>query len=180
MNKIKKQMGFALIEVMIAALVMVVGSVAFLRLQQTALQTTFNNYARSQGTVIVNAFAEQMRSNIGLLRVAQASGNPLEGRIEAGAMEEATTAECSSEQSPEVCSQNILALHSSILSQQMANVSGNSALCYLERAAGTGHVRVTYMWQDNSALGQNAAVVCPDAFNAQINANNSVTIYVQI
>ncbi len=181
MNKIKKQVGFALIEVMIAALVMVIGGLGFLKLQQMGLQYGFNNYARAQGTVLADGLVEQLRSNIGLLRSSQASGTAIQGSITKALAATAVNApDCSSLENMDSCAKSVRAFHEHILSQQMQSIAGNSTLCYVERAAGTGNMRITYLWQDNSKEGKDANIACPADFNAHINPNNSVTIYAQL
>ncbi len=165
MNKIKKQIGFALIEVMIAALVMVVGSLGFLRLQQISLQSSFNNYARSEGTVLANGFMEQLRSNVLLLR---SSSSAFQGEI----TKDNEAADENNCHGNKICKLNLSALRKQI------NRKG-AVLCYREQAAGTGYMRITYMWQDNSEDGRNAGLNCP-TFEQHTNANNSVTIYAQL
>lgn len=181
MKKIKKQVGFALIEVMLAALVMTIGGVAFMKLQQMGLQYSFNNYARTQGVVFAEDFIEQLRSNVGLLKSASVSGTVIRGEISKTETVPSTQVNCSSESNTASCSASLLALQKYLISQQMSAIASDSKLCYLERAAGTGHLRITYLWQDNSKKGKSASTTCPATFaDNSLDLNNSVTIYAQL
>ncbi len=180
-NKQNKQRGFALLEVMIAALVLTVGGVAYMRLQQMGLQSGFNNAARTQGVAVINGFTEQLRSNITLIRdgtVADKTGSFLAGSVAVPT----ATVDCDS--STLACAKTMFDLHRYLTSQQMTQITSanNSRLCYTESGTNAGLMRLTFQWRDNSVLGQAVNFTsnpCP-AFNANIDQNNSVTIYVQL
>ncbi len=183
-NKQNKQHGFALLEVMIAALVLTVGGVAYMRLQQMGLQSGFNNAARTQGVALLNGFTEKLRSNITLIRdgsAADKTGFVLAGDISAPS----DTVDCDS--STLECARRMFNLHRYLASQQMTQITSddNSRLCYTESGTNAGLMRLTFQWRDNSTAGQAVDFTdttnwaCP-AFNADINQNNSVTIYVQL
>ncbi len=180
MKHIKKQLGFALIEVMLAALIMTVGGVAFMKLQQMGLQYNFNNYARTQGTLFAEDFIEQLRGNIGLLKAAQVSGTLISGSISKTEPAPTAAVNCSSTTQTQSCAASLLALQKYLISQQMATIASDSILCYQENAAGSGYLRVTYLWRDNSSEGQTASLDCPTTFNENKAPNNSVTIYAQL
>ncbi len=181
MKKNKKQAGFALIEVMLAALVMMVGSLGFLKLQQMGLQSNFNNFARIQGTTLAEGFVEQLRGNVGFLKSARISGVKIQGHITSSSgVALKGTADCSSSINTSQCANNIMAFHQFTLSQQMNSVASNSSLCYLEQAAGSGRFRITYLWQDNTDVGKNASLECPTFNDNKLDLNNSVTIYAQL
>ncbi len=179
-NRQKKQRGFALLEVMIAALILTVGGVAYMRLQQIGLQSGFNNAARTQGVTLINSFTEQLRSNVTLIRDGTATDKT--GSFIAGSVTAPTeTVNCDS--STLTCARTMFNLHRYLTSQQMLQITpaNNSRLCYAESGTNAGLMRLTFQWRDNSPAGQavNLTGACP-AFNADINQNNSVTIYVQL
>ncbi len=183
-NKQRKQRGFALLEVMIAALVLTVGGVAYMKLQQMSLQSGFNNAARTRGVALINGFTEQLRSNVNYIRTATA---PIAGSITTAPgtapPPPSTVANCDSETDDVGCATTIFDLHQFLISQQMLQITpaGNSRLCYTESNTNSGLIRMTFQWRDNSPAGQtiNLTGACP-AFNATINQNNSVTMYVQL
>lgn len=171
---VKKQRGFALIEVMLAALVMTVGGVAYMKLQQRGLQSGFNNYARSQGIAITQNFVEQLRSNVGYVKTS----TDAEKKISASeSVANPAVPDCNSSQA--TCSNSIFDFQNNLIRKQMQAVSANSILCY--RRGSNGYVRVTYIWPTNSQLSNNtdAGLQCP-GLNAATNQNNSVTIYAQL
>ncbi|PIE44780.1 MAG: hypothetical protein CSA44_03140 [Gammaproteobacteria bacterium] len=183
-NRQKRQRGFALLEVMIAALVLTVGGVAYMRLQQMGLQSGFNNAARTRGVTLINGFVEQLRSNVTLIRDGSATDKT--GSFLAGAVTAPTeTVDCDS--STLACAKIMFNLHRYLASQQMSQITpaNNSRLCYTESGTNAGLMRITFQWRDNSVAGQAVDFTdtvnwaCP-AFNANINQNNSVTMYVQL
>ncbi len=185
-KKQNKQRGFALLEVMIAALVLTVGGVAYMRLQQMGLQSGFNNAARTQGVALLNGFTEKLRSNITLIRngtAADKTGSVLAGNVAAPSASD--TVDCDS--STLACARRMFNLHRYLTSQQMKQITSdnNSRLCYRESNTNAGLMRLTFQWRDNSTAGQTVDFTdttnwaCP-AFNANIDQNNSVTIYVQL
>lgn len=187
-NKPKKQQGFALIEVMIAALVLTVGGVAYMKLQQTGLQYGFNNAARSQGVALATGFIEQLRSNVGYLRTNGLAANtssptPIKGSFKAGKADEPTDeVNCDSSANTKACSEAIFSLHSYLTSEQMKSITpeDNSLLCYEESPTNAGFIRVTFRWRDNSKDGKSINLsTCPE-FSDDLEQNNSVTIYAQI
>ncbi|PID65061.1 MAG: hypothetical protein CR962_00260 [Gammaproteobacteria bacterium] len=176
----KKQRGFALLEVMVAALVLTIGGVAYMRLQQIGLQSGFNNAARTEGAALINAFTEQLRSNVTLIRegtAADKTGSFLADDVTAPT----DTVDCDS--STLTCAKIMFNLHRYLTSQQMSQITPkkNSRLCYIESGTDRGLMRLTFQWRDNSKAGQtiNLTGACP-AFNAYIDQNNSVTMYVQL
>lgn len=184
----KKQSGFALIEVMLAALVMTVGGVAYMRLQQLGLQYNYNNYARTQGIAIAQGFAEQLRSNVGYLRT---QNTVISDSVKTNQAAPTSVVNCQSDSSStsakKACGLAAFNWAKYVTAQQMAAVSGTAVLCYQERAAGTGNMRMTYLWRDNSAEGKTASLDCPAAFDSALTAGttnnthaNSVTVYVQL
>lgn len=185
----KKQRGFALIEVMLAALVMTVGGVAYMKLQQRGLQYGFNNYARTQGIAITQDFVEQLRSNVGYV----SSAGVISGSVSPTASPPADITACNSSASASsasgasvstgvngACAERVFGFQNYLIAQQMKAVTERSILCYQESAAVSGLMRVTYLWQDNSKEGKNVVLNCPADFNTDVNQNNSVTIYAQL
>lgn len=186
--KKRKARGFALIEVMVAALVLTVGGVAYMKLQRTGLQYGFNNAARSQGVALVTGFIEQLRSNVGYLRTVGlaadgGTGTALNASFLGGKVT-APTAEvnCNSSTASKACAEAIFGLHQYLTSEQMTAIApaGNSRLCYTESATTAGMMRVTFIWRDNSVAGSTVDLsVCPN-FNENLQQNNSVTVYAQL
>lgn len=181
--KQRKQRGFALIEVMIAALVLTVGGIAYMKLQRVGLQQGFNNATRSQGIALVTGFVEQLRSNTNYLQVV---GLPADGdSFKGGTISKPTNAancDSKSESTKKTCAETIFALHQYLTSEQMKGIvpANNSLLCYTQSSATTGLMRVTFIWRDNSEVGKSITLSsCPD-FNEDITQNNSVTIYAQL
>lgn len=180
-KKIRRQRGFALIEVMLASLILTIGGVAYMKLQQRGLQYNYNNYARTQGLAIAQGLVEQLRGNVGYF------GNTrITGKVESSASIEAPVS-CSSSSGTvnstnHTCAESIFKYQMSLISQQMQLVSKDSVLCYLEQPGVNirGHLRVTYIWKDNSKAGQQVALNCPANFNSVTNQSNAVTIYVQL
>lgn len=187
-NKRKRQRGFALMEVMIAALVLTIGGLAYMKLQRTGLQYGFNNSARSQGVALVTGFVEQLRSNVGYLRTAGLAANggtgaAINGSFIGGGVAAPTTAvNCNSATDTAGCAATIFDFHSYLTSQQMTHIApaGNSRLCYTESSADAGMLRITFKWRDNSAEGKVVDLTRCPAFNDNTNQNNSVTIYAQL
>lgn len=185
------QGGFALLEVMIAALVLTVGGVAYMKLQQTGLQYNFNNAARSRGAAVINGFVEHLRSNVNYVRYT----NNISGSIVAdGVTEPSSAISCSSRSDTDsktaTCATAVFNLHRYLLSKRMADITAanNSRLCYVESSTEAGLMRLTFQWRDNSkeSVDNDAlSVACPD-FNANLKnsttnyKNNSVTIYAQL
>ncbi len=177
---IKKQFGFALLEVLIAALVMVVGGVAYMKLQQQGLQYSYNNAARVQGMMVAEDFIEQLRGNIAIVDnniadkskdftgVIKSSGDP--------ALENYSATVASADE--------IFKKQLEMIQAQAKTFSSNSALCF--RVKQDGFVRVDYLWLDNSLESKDKELICPSKFNYQVkdntkvNFNNKVTIYAQL
>lgn len=186
-KKIRRQRGFALIEVMLATLVMTIGGIAYMKLQQRGLKYNYNNYARTQGLAISQGLVEQLRANVGYFGNTRISGQ-IAGNINPSAAVSCSsstpTSGGSSSMVNHACARQIFAYQQGLISRQMATVSGNSILCYQEKAGGArGYIRVTYIWQDNSQAGRNVQLNCPTSFSAAIpttNKANTVSIYAQL
>ncbi|MGY0398996.1 MAG: type IV pilus modification protein PilV [Ostreibacterium sp.] len=180
MRKKNKQSGFALIEVMLAALVLTVGSVAFMTLQRIGLQHSFNDYARTQGIALSRDFVELLRSNNSFVRLPAnlTSGSIVGGRIASNAPV------CVA--SGNTCTESMLNYQRYLISRQMEStmVAGQSLLCY--RNNGSGYMRITYLWVDNTSGNRNITLSqnsCPGDFTTSVGTterDNSVTIYAQL
>lgn len=207
-NKRRPSKGFALVEVLIAALVLAVGSAAFLKLQSISLKNSNNNYARTQATMIASSFVEQLRSNRGFfdLPAAVRTGSIIGGTVALTAAPQ-NNGDCQSGANTDACAQATLNYQRYLTSLQMGGAfpQNLSLLCYREDtgtaavpavpATGTagiaavaavrGYLRVTYLWRDNLSNTRTAftAADCPANFSNPLAAtvrNNSVTIYVQL
>ncbi len=200
MKILKKQTGFALLEVLIAALIMTVGGVAYMRLQQMGLQYGHNNYARTQGIVIVEDFVDTLRNNVEHFQSANTDGYIVSSRAGAKKISAidlskktckvSVSADSVGKTSKVIsCDTNtIFELQKSFIQQQLQASVSNSVLCY--RVNTDGFVRVTYLWKDNSAASKainlstlNSGGYCPADFNTAIDAKleeNMVSIYAQL
>lgn len=194
MRKNNNEHGFALIEVLIAALVLTTGAVAFLRLQTIGLQYSFNDYVRNQATSISRDFVEILRSNTGFMDLA----NNQTGYIIAdktaynkGLKRPQENSDCKNSKPKKTCYQASLNYQIYLINQRMLNVmpEKRSILCYREHASLDGYIRITYIWRDNSNKKNTSNLTgkdCPAAFDTEygVAANqersNSVTIYAQI
>ncbi|PID63015.1 MAG: hypothetical protein CR974_02550 [Gammaproteobacteria bacterium] len=167
--KNKKQQGFALIEVLLAALVMIVGGVGYMKLQRTGLQYSYNNNARIQGLALSENLIEQLRGNVtavkqGLVRKGDITAKTLTGDVgSSGAI---------------INNQFKMLQEQMRLSSPKAggDWAENSRLCFLTN--NNGFLRVTYLWKDNSA--KNQAITCPAAFNDNMQQPNMVSLYAQL
>lgn len=188
-NKNNNQFGFALIEVMLAALILSVGAIAFMKLQRVGLQYSFNDYSRTQGISIASDFVDQVRTNTNFVKL---SDNKKNNFILGGAIKNTTppqaNANCASTKPGKQCVESTLAYHRFIISKKMASVMApeRSLLCYNEHKTIKGYLRVTYMWRDrvNTNVDNFSNKNCPQDFSAAItnssDQENSVTIYAQI
>lgn len=184
-----KHRGFALIEVMVSALVLTVGCLAFLKLQQTGMKYSFNDYARSQGVAVAQGFAEKLRGNVNLLSSTVKSGSILGGDVSLSSALPQDDTDCQSANPGTTCAEAMLEYQSYLTSKQMQSLlAGQSRLCYRMHDTKYGSVRLTYMWVDNTS-GTTAKkdgikeADCPSAFDSAVGSNfidNSVTIYVQL
>lgn len=170
----KKQSGFALVEVMMAALVLTVGGVAFMKLQRIGLQNSTNDYARNQGTAIAGNFIEQLRGNVDYMDFT--AGN--NGSIIAG-ITPTTSSGCNASAA---CT--AFDYQRYLISLQMQNTlsTGQSILCYRQHPTTDGYLRVTFIWNDKISTTGAAltATSCPNSFNAVLNNTNSVDIYARL
>lgn len=183
----KKEKGFALIEVMIAALVLTLGCLAFLKLQRTGMQYSFNDYARSQGVAISQGFAEKLRGNMIFLNKAIDSGSISSADTGLLSKLPQQSSDCQSSRPGTDCAKAMLTYQSYLTGQQMqALLKGQSRLCYLKHNSAT--VRLTFMWVDNVASEEAKKngiqeTDCPATFDGAVGKDfidNSVTIYVQL
>ncbi|PID66711.1 MAG: hypothetical protein CR975_01380 [Gammaproteobacteria bacterium] len=178
MKIIKKQVGFALLEVLVAALVLTVGGVAYMRLQQTGLQYSYNNYARTQGVAIIGDFIDTLRSNIDKISIADIDGSIISGQVGTDAARTLDISKIG----------DVFAFQQELVRQQLLTTVSNSVLCF--RVRKDGLVRATYIWKDNSRAGKDVDLTtlssggyCPANFSAAIDAaikQNTVTIYAQL
>ncbi len=200
MKKIRKQKGFAMLEVLVAALIMTIGGVAYMRLQQMGLQYGHNNYARTQGIVIAEDFVDTLRNNLEHFQHGVVGGHIISGNAGANGVNPidlsqqpctvstSTASNGDTSQSISCNTKTIFELQNRFVQQQLQASVSNSVLCY--RVNRTGFVRVTYLWKDNSAASKdidlttlNSGGYCPADFNTAVDAKleeNMVTIYAQL
>lgn len=175
----RKNEGFALIEVMLSALLLTVGCLAFLKLQQLGLQYAFNDYARSQGIVITQSFAERLRSNLALLDTETFDGSIKSDAIFTRITFPSRSPECKKQKPGLACARVMFAYQSYLTARQMQHlIKGNSILCYQRNATNRTLIRLTFLWVDNSS--ETTSINCPTSFNGGSNINNMVTLYVQL
>ncbi len=201
MKTIQKQQGFALLEVLIAALIMTIGGVAYMRLQQIGLQHHYNNYARTQGVTIAHDFIDTLRNNIDHFDNTIIEGKIVANNAELNPNEPfdfnknkscLTTMSQASNGVPTASTtcdpKKTFELQNTFIQQQLQASVPNSILCY--RISQTGFVRVTYLWKDNSKASQQIDLTqlqngryCPEKFNTVVDAklkHNVVSIYAQL
>lgn len=189
--KKKQEKGFALIEVMIAALVLTLGCLAFLKLQRTGMQYAFNDYARSQGVAITQGFAEKLRGNVRFLNTSIDDGSisSTDTRLSSNLPQKST--HCQPDPSTIACAKAMFDYQRYLTAQQMKMLlKGQSLLCYEKEDDDDkyGAVRLTFIWVDSSASEKAKkegleTSDCPDDFDDEVDKDfrdNSVTIYVQL
>lgn len=176
----KNSKGFALIEVMMATLLLTVGCLAFLKLQRVGLQYSFYDYARSQGVAIAQGFAEKLRGNLALVREDTFSGSVKSSDAVPATVDlPQTNADCTNANPSTACAKAMLTYQSYLTAQQMKHlIKGNSVLCYSRNADSRGLVRLTFMWVDNTS--RNTTIICPTSFAENDTIENAVTIYAQL
>ncbi len=187
----KQQRGMAFIEVMLAALVLVVGCVGFLKLQRIGLQSSFNDYARAQGVAISQGFIDGLRGNIRFLGVDKAdrTGSIVSSAAMAATALPQTKANCKANVPETACAKAVLDYHKYVANTYMQRAvpgDGRSVLCYAESpdADLLGYMRVTFLWLDNTSSAKAALTAdnCP-AFNDRPAGDlltHSVSIYAQL
>lgn len=163
----KNKKGFALIEVMIAALVLTVGALAFLKLQHRGLQYSFNDYARSQGVAITQGFVEKLRGNTTVVDAYKA---------------------CHVSSESVKCEPTIQATFQKqikLTQKQMADsIKGQTILCFIKKGDNKNNreLHLTFMWVDSTIKDAKKVDLnysyCPKKFGDTISfIENSVTIY---
>ncbi len=209
MKIMKKQKGFALLEVLIAALIMTIGGIAYMRLQQVGLKYSYNNYARTQGIVMARNFADILRNNsdyfekqpvngVYVISVNKGAATPPSylGKKACRKQIQISIASDGTQKTNSVFRCNTWEIFSdqlALLKNQLGNSISNSVMCY--RVNKDGLARVTFIWRDNSEASKNIDIAtmnkgekskggyCPDNFDDEIDDNlkqNMVSIYAQL
>lgn len=184
----QKNRGFALIEVMVAALVLTVGCLAFLKLQRLGIQYAFNDYARSQGVAIAQGFTEKLRSNTPFVNAADLQYGDIKSNASLSGTLPQENANCEADTPGIACAKALLDYHRYLTAQQMKTfIKGKSKLCYRKHPSIKGSLRLTFMWVDNSSTQKAKetfdSIECPESFTAQLGEDiidSSVTIYAQL
>lgn len=180
--------GFALIEVMVAALVLTVGCLAFLKLQRIGVQYAFNDYARSQGVAIAQGFTEKLRSNTPFIHADDLQYGNIKSYTTLSGVFPQENANCQADTPGIACAKALLDYHRYLTAQQMkAFIKGKSKLCYRKHPSIKGSLRLTFMWVDSSSSKKVQktfdSIECPESFTAQLDkdiTDSSVTIYAQL
>lgn len=204
--KYKKHKGFALIEVMVAALILTVGAIGFLKLQTIALKSSRNNFSRGQGVEIAGSQIDFFRQNRLALQRAISDSVPLNQLAfppiisvssPTSPPSEAIDIDCQSHGTVEEgmfsvdCDNSLRNYQRYLLELKLAEnfAPGMAIIC--TRFAGTMRspiVRVDLIWRDNATYSSvNAAPNltpltindCPRAINNLVNnrpANTSIDI----
>ncbi len=179
----RKQKGFALLEVLIAALIMTVGGIAYMRLQQVGLKAGYNNYVRTQGIAIADNFVDTLRNNINYFETA---GNSISLQCQSSSTEicgvltvsrkpgvftpyidfnakkickNVTVKTVASDGKETATTQFVcdpwlaFRFQRAFIDRQMQNSVSNSVMCY--RIRQDGLARVTFIWRDNSKASKN-------------------------
>lgn len=181
--------GFALIEVLLAGLVLTIGALAFLKLQTLSLHTSFNDYAKVHGSTFIHNFVEQLRTNRHFINLNLSEKNHyiIGGSVAVVAPPQQQSS-CQSESKIDVCASKLLDYQRYLTSQQMQSAlpAKNSLLCYREDNNRAGFMRLDFIWLDNSETDKTATLSssdCPKAFDTSIKEsqrNHQVTIYAQL
>ncbi len=188
-SKTYRHSGFALIEVLLASLVLTVGVLAFMKLQNISLQTGFNSYARTQGLTVIQSFIANLRANTGFadLPNTQTDNFILGGTITATNTPQTHPA-CQSNTTAKQCADALLNYQRYLISQQMQTAlpTKNSLLCYQQDNKIKGFIRVDFFWLDDSTkikMATLSASDCPSSFHAgseDEHKNHQITIYAQL
>lgn len=176
------QSGFALIDVMIATVVLAVGVVAFLKLQNIGLQRSAQSNYRLQATASAEAMIELMRGNRHLLtwaseRLAFVSENH-EIEAEASTTERNCTGAGDGMDNPdnwcasdgESIQNDLLTYATAILSENFNYVAGKAVMCALTQGTDDDElvaVRIVVIWKNATPNAQTKYQVatagdCPD------------------
>lgn len=181
MNK-NKQTGFALIEVMVAALVFSIATVGYMKLQSRSLSDSYENYANQQARSIVSDFIEKIRAN-----PAYRFTQPF---TQGGILSLANNSPAGS------CSGNIC--QGGQFSYQAREIATNmgavfpanlSVLCYFASPADSNEIRIEFIWRGKSDTAPNNNLItnldiCPTTYagnNPNLTpADRAVTVYARI
>ncbi len=181
--------GFALVEVLLAAVVLSVGVLAFMKLQNISLQTGFNSYARTQGLATIESFIASLRTNTHFsnLPTRQTNDFILGGTVEANPPPQYHSI-CQTNTNATACASVSFDYQRYLISQQMQTAlpDKNSLLCYQQDGHGKGFIRVDFLWLDSSTKAKNQTLSgndCPRTFqssNKEAHKNHQITIYAQL
>ncbi len=165
--------------------ILTVGGVAYMRLQQMGLKSSYNNYARTQGIVIAQDFIDTLRNNVEHFQTAGDSGYIVSNHARSKdissinlskkicTVSSSTDSNSNTSQSISCNTETIFDVQKAFVQQQLQSSVSNSVLCY--RVKTDGFVRVTFLWKDNSAASR--------AINLNSLSNlkqNMVDIYAQL
>ncbi len=164
----KQQRGMAFIEVMLAALVLVVGCVGFLKLQRIGLRSSFNDYARAQGVAVSQGFIDGLRGNIRFLSVVDTMNDnnelpKMSSFVSSSTMPVANppqdNGDCQAGVPDEDCAKAVLDYQKYVANTYMQRAlpgDGRSVLCYHLAKEPLGAMRVTFLWLDNTSSDRGA------------------------
>jgi type IV pilus assembly protein PilV len=153
----KKQTGFSLIEIMVAALVLSVGILGVAGLQMTAMKGTQHSYMKQQAMGVIHSLTERMHSN-------------KTGVISGDYLLDSETFNCT--QTAPVCS----GLTSNCTPAQIALLDQHNLVCGYKAGVGrsTGGVKISSKNDIATFLGGELTVTCPTTCatgNVRIEAN---------
>ena len=143
-NTYKKQSGFSLIEVMVAALILSIGILGVAGLQILGLKGTSQSYMKQQAMSVVHSLAERMRSNA----PGVVAGNYT--------MADSSTFDCNTAPACTTPAENCN-------STAIANLDLHNTVCGYQRAGGhsTGGVQITNANDTSSFVNGKLRISCP-------------------
>lgn len=177
-----KQEGFALIEVMIAAVVFSIAAIGFMKLQSRALSESYENYASQQAQTIITDFIEKIRAD----RSFRANQTFIAGGILAMANNSSTP--CTGD----ICQSGVFSYQAREIATAMGTAfpMNLSALCYIaDVGTDQNNIRVDFIWRGkNNANPNNNLIsdltICPPNYNGGnpnlTDADRAVTVYARI
>ena len=157
----KRQSGFSLIEIMVAAIILSIGILGVVSLQVIGMKGTHQSYMKHQAMAIVQALTERMRSNV--------TGVTAGDYVQASAGLVCATP-------PPVC--NTATTNCS--AADIAAVDNHNIICGYQTGAGqrTGGLKITAANDIATLLNGTLDITCNDAAGAGGCANGAVTIRV--
>lgn len=157
----KRQSGFSLIEIMVAAVILSIGILGVVSLQVIGMKGTHQSYMKHQAMAIVQSLTERMRSNV-------------TGVIDGDYVQANSTINCGT--SPPTCNTTT----SNCSAAEIAAVDKHNIICGYQAGAGerTGGLKITTASDIATLLNGTLDITCNEATSTGGCANGAVTIRV--